>query len=248
MLRHYSISQEVLGVSWGTNTHRLTTLSLTCIHPVSLSEARTWAQPSLVCPIVCFMQEGKSRRDCEKYRYWTGSASGTNNHSTNEHKTNRISPLGLLPTQNDESRNSQTSDRTGTTQRSTLSTTTDDNTDTQQLPWRVAKIINIHNLWSWILCQIQCQQLLTENQIPREILMTPSDKLNWVKNEGQLTCYLKISHDTEASWTLLHPLSLPWSPGLLLHTLPHAVVWESANQCFRISGMTLRQAAGPLLS
>lgn len=160
----------------------------------------------------------------------------------------RISPLGLLPTQNDESRNSQTSDRTGTTQRSTLSTTTDDNTDTQQLPWRVAKIINIHNLWSWILCQIQCQQLLTENQIPLEILMTPSDKLNWVKNEGQLTCYLKISHDTEASWTLLHPLSLPWSPGLLLHTLPHAVVWESANQCFRISGMTLRQAAGPLLS
>lgn len=46
----------------------------------------------------------------------------------------RISPLGLLPTQNDESRNSQTSDRTGTTQLSTLSTTTDDNTDTQQLP------------------------------------------------------------------------------------------------------------------
>lgn len=40
----------------------------------------------------------------------------------------------------------------------------------------------------------------------------------------------------------LHPLSLQWIPGLFLYTLPHAVVWQSASQCFRISGMTLRKA------
>ncbi len=60
---------------------------------------------------------------------------------------------------------------------------------------------------SLILCQIQNRQLLTENQIPQETFMTPSDKLfhiiHWVKqNEGQLSCYLKITHYTEASWTL----------------------------------------------
>lgn len=47
-------------LSRGTNTHGRTTLSLTCVPPASLCEARARAWPSAVCPIVCFMQEGKS--------------------------------------------------------------------------------------------------------------------------------------------------------------------------------------------
>lgn len=156
-LRHYSISQEVLGVSWGTNTHRLTTLSLTCIHPESLSEARTWARPSLVCPIVCFMQEGKSRCDCEKYRYWTGSASGTNNHSTNEHKTNPNKDTHLTagtvanPKWWKQKQADFWQDRHDTTFNFIYNDWRQHRHTATSLKGR--KIIN--NLLSWILCQIQ---------------------------------------------------------------------------------------------
>lgn len=242
VLQHDPISQEVLGVSWGTNTHCLTTLSLTCVPPVSLSEARTWAWPSLVCPIVCFMQEGKSdvivrnrgktEQEVHLVQTMTARASTKHNEATNIYikhptKTQYLAAV-TVSTQNDETRHSHTSTTAGTTQHSTLSTTSDDNRHTTT-SLKGCKIINIHDLLSWILCQ----QLLSANQNPQETFMTPSDKLfhiiHWVKNEGHLTHYLKTSHYTEASWTLQHPLSLPWIPRLFLYTLPHAVVWKRAS-------------------
>lgn len=73
-----------------------------------------------------------------------------------------------------------TSDTTGMTQLASNSTNND---------WRqhrqATTSLKGDNLLSWILFQIQFQQLLTGNQILQETFMTPSDKLlhiiHWVK-------------------------------------------------------------------
>lgn len=53
-----------------------------------------------------------------------------------------------------------------------------------------------------------------------------------LKKEGRLPCYLKTSYTQEHHGTIQHSLFLPWRPGLLLHSIPHTVVWTCASQCF----------------
>ena len=233
---HFSGSRRrELGIH--TNTHCLTTLSLTFFPPVSPSEARTWAWPSLVCPIVCFMWKGKSDvivRNKDETTQEVHLVQTVTTQTSTEHREaqNVWLQMRMIRTQ---LTTGMLLHRPNVTRHS-FQTTTEDNTNTQQLPWRV-----------WIIdyefeaaSSAKFRKPTTEKNNSSRNLKWPFRQAisyySFSKRWGEVTCYCKIPR----------VLSLPWIPGLF--TLPHAVFWTRASQCSRISGMTLRQAAGPMSS